>query len=82
MDNTVPHTCCELWKDEQIIGTVTTGIISHLQKYDPGMVYVFPKCTNNWMVLEVKILKCFDKASVVSMPFYDPDTCGMRWKNV
>jgi aminomethyltransferase len=82
IDRAVPRIRSELWKNGQRIGTLTSGTFSPLLKYGIGMGYVSPEYAKEGTVFEVKIRKRLYQASVVSMPFYDADTYGMRRKNI
>lgn len=82
IDRAIPRMRCELWKNGQRIGTLTSGTFSPLLKCCIAMGYVSPEYAKEDTVLEVKIRGRLYKARVVSMPFYDPDKYGVRRKSV
>jgi len=82
IDRAIPRMRCELWKNGQRVGTLTSGTFSPLLRYGIAMGYVSPEYAKEDTVLEVKIRKRLYNARVVSMPFYDPDKYGRRRKSV
>ena len=82
IDRAVPRMRCELWKDGEMIGTLTSGTYSPLIKKGIGMGYVRSEYAKENTLLKVKIRERLYKAQVVSMPFYDPNHFGIKRKQV
>jgi aminomethyltransferase len=74
----IPRRGCEVYKDDECVGVLTSGTYSPVLKYGIAMAYVPSEVAKVGEIFKVKIRERFFTAEVVKMPFYNTKRYGWR----
>ncbi|MCK5563325.1 glycine cleavage system aminomethyltransferase GcvT, partial [Candidatus Bathyarchaeota archaeon] len=80
LEKGIPRRYCEVWRNEEKVGLVTSGTFSPLLKRGIAMAYVMKEHAVDGESVMVKIRNKRAKAEVVRFPFYDTTQYGFRRK--
>ena len=80
LEKGIPRRYCEVWRNEEKVGLVTSGTFSPLLKRGIAMAYVMKEHAVDGESVMVKIRNKLAKAEVVRFPFYDTTQYGFRRK--
>jgi len=80
LERGVPRRHCEVWRNEEKVGVVTSGTFSPVLKCGIAMAYVFKEHAIDGERVMVKIRNKHVKAEIVRFPFYDTTQYGFRRK--
>lgn len=80
LERGIPRRHCEVWRDEEKVGLVTSGTLSPVLKCGIAMAYVFKENAVDGEEVMVKIRNKRVKAEIVRFPFYDTTQYGFRRK--
>ncbi len=78
LEKSIPRPNYEVWKNDQMIGRVTSGTFSPVLERGIAMAYVPTEHSVEKSTVMVKIRDKRVKAEVVRFPFYDPSKYGYR----
>jgi len=81
LEKSIPRPNYEVWKNDQIIGHVTSGTFSPVLQCGIAVAYVPTEHAVKDSMVMVKIRSKLVKAEVVKFPFYDPTRYGYRRQN-
>lgn len=74
----IPRQHCEVWRNGERIGKVTSGTFSPLLKCGIAMAYVSKEYAVDGEIVMVRIRDKIVKAEIVRFPFYDVKKYGFR----
>jgi aminomethyltransferase len=77
-EKSIPRHNYEVWKNEEVIGHVTSGTFSPVLECGIAMAYLPKEHTTEGTTVMVKIRNKLVKAEVVKFPFYDTTKYGYR----
>ena len=80
LERGIPRRHCEVWRDEEKVGLVTSGTLSPVLKCGIAMAYVFKESVIDGEKVMVKIRNKRVKAEIVRFPFYETTQYGFRRK--
>ncbi|UCE29110.1 MAG: glycine cleavage system aminomethyltransferase GcvT [Candidatus Bathyarchaeota archaeon] len=80
LERGIPRQHCEVWRNEEKVGLVTSGTFSPLLKCGIAMAYVTKEHAVDGESVMVKIRNKLAKAEVVRFPLYDTTQYGFRRK--
>jgi len=80
LERGIPRRYCEVWRNEEKVGLVTSGTLSPVLKCGIAMAYVSKENAIDGEEVMVKIRNKRVKAEIVRFPFYDTTQYGFRRK--
>jgi aminomethyltransferase len=74
----IPRRGCEVYKDDERVGVLTSGTYSPVLKCGIAMAYVPPEAAQVGETVKINIRNRFLTAEIVKMPFYNTEEYGWR----